>query len=551
MSYCMLDNLPWVVLHSIFDYLTPYDLFNAFDQVNSHLDTILQSYQRLQLNFQSIKKSLFYFICQHIYPEQIQSLLLSDDSDTSNQIQLFMSFVPLIKCINLQSITIHCINDPNLFFLILSHLEDHRQLHSLSVTNYSHKISKRNSRNIVKILTSLTSLKRLTFFKTTPLIHLQQPLLKLTHLTLESGSFADLVMIFPWIPNLLHLDIRITIHEQIPTFDYIPPHLNYLKIHCRTWMLFQDLENILSLTSFLEYFILETLGESTLLQAKRWEILIKSKLPQLKQFDINITPEENTLTRDDVLLPFENSFWKNERRCHMICIISYTSNSCVRLFSVPYFAPIDEYYPPNEWFINYSLTPYLSNDRCKELKIEHCLPQTIPSFFPNIQTLTLQNHFTDVNGLQGIMNLSSVNHLKFETTFKSDVFHELVQVVPNVYQLTLAHASLPKLIEVFSPENNIYEQINSLHITDIISRTDIEQINRIFPKLERITLYTRERDDILSILDKFQYLISTNIHWTCPFKTTSAIIDESLQKNHICTDNTYYFHQSQLYIWND
>ena len=68
----------------------------------------------------------------------------------------------------------------------------------------------------------------------------------------------------------------------------------------------------------------------------------------------------------------------------------------------------------------------------------------------------------------------------------------------------------------------------------------------MFPKLERISLFTKRRDDIFSILHQFQYLISTNIHWMEPLKTSLTTIEEYLQENNICTDNTYCFHMNQL-----
>ncbi|UJR18515.1 hypothetical protein I4U23_005422 [Adineta vaga] len=61
---------PYFSIHSltlwIIEYFLGYicDTFYAFDQVNSQLDKILQSYHRLQINFTSIYK--------HLYPKQIR-----------------------------------------------------------------------------------------------------------------------------------------------------------------------------------------------------------------------------------------------------------------------------------------------------------------------------------------------------------------------------------------------------------------------------------------------------------------------------------------------
>jgi hypothetical protein len=80
---------------------------------------------------------------------------------------------------------------------------------------------------------------------------------------------------------------------------------------------------------------------------------------------------------------------------------------------------------------------------------------------------------------------------------------------------------------------------------------DIDQICRIFAKLEHVSLSVEKREDILQIFTGLHYLISAKIHWTHPFKTPSPIMDEYLQQNNICTDGTYSFYASSLYVWID
>jgi hypothetical protein len=308
----MFENLPWEIIHMIFDLLKTVDLLRAFVQMNSSLDDILHSYSRIQLNFKSMKKSTVYYICEHISPHQIQSLVLSDDKHTPGQIKLFMSLLPLIQFNNLESITIFQVLDANLLYLVLSYLEDHAQIQSLSVDSDQVQLSKKKCRSITKIMTTLSSLKYLTFMDSSTLITLLQPLSKLTHLTIRSCKFRDLQIIFHWVPNLVYLHISVPYNDQGHIFDYVPPHLSSLTIESRSWILFNSLENLFSLTPSLKNLVLETIGEQDLLDGRRWQTLIQKKLPRLTKLALNITPAEN-MTGDDVLTPFQNTFWTNEK----------------------------------------------------------------------------------------------------------------------------------------------------------------------------------------------------------------------------------------------
>lgn len=157
-------------------------------------------------------------------------------------------------------------------------------------------------------------------------------------------------------------------NQYILTFDYVPPNLSSLIIESKSWILFNELENLVSLTPSLKCFELETIGVQDLLDGRRWEIVIKTKLPHLTELALNITPEENTMTGDDVLIPFQNPFWTIEKHWHMACLIQTMTQTCARLFSIPHFSPSDDWYPSSEGFINYSLSPYSFNDDCTELR---------------------------------------------------------------------------------------------------------------------------------------------------------------------------------------
>jgi hypothetical protein len=74
-----LESFSVELLFEIFEYLSPYDLFRSFINLNDRFNTILYSYP-LHLNCQSISRLEFDYICSHIQPKQVISLILSDET---------------------------------------------------------------------------------------------------------------------------------------------------------------------------------------------------------------------------------------------------------------------------------------------------------------------------------------------------------------------------------------------------------------------------------------------------------------------------------------
>ncbi|CAF2992071.1 unnamed protein product [Rotaria socialis] len=549
---CTLDSFPMEVLHMIFDYLSPMDLLQAFDSMSSYIDTILHSYSHIRLSCKAMNKSTFYFICERIHPEQLQCLTLSDDEHTPGQIKLFMSLVPLIHCMNLELINMIHIDNVNMLCLILSHLEDHPRIRSLIVSDCCIEISKNNSRYITKVFTSLSSLKYLTFMNSATLATLQQPLLKLTHFKILSCSWTDLKIIFQWVPNLVSLHIIVPFSQTSYMIDYIPLNLSSLVLELQRWTLFSEVENLLSLTKSLKRFILETNGELALLDAKRWEKLIKTNLPQLTEFALNITPEENNLTGDDVLTPFQNPFWTNEKHFQMACLISSETQSCAKLFSVPHFAPSDAWYPPIDNFINYSITPCAFDGNCKKLRVHNLpAPVLILSPYKHIRTLSVECNIDNIDQLMQIISLSSIRHLIFPSVIQSFALYDILLAAPNIRQVTVHYRALAQFIGWLSKDQNRCEQIRELYVQCALTGNDIDLLSKRLPKLEYISSHVKERDDIFHILNEFHELKSATIHFNNMLKKTWTTIVEYLQENNICTDGTYCLQPYLLCVWID
>jgi hypothetical protein len=392
----------------------------------------------------------------------------------------------------------------------------------------------------------------LTFMDSSPLITLDHPLSKLTHLTISSCTLNDLRIIFNWLPILLYLRISLPYNDHRLMFDYVPPHLTCLIINSSVWMLFNELEAFFSRTPLLERLELETLGEQDLLDGRRWQALIISKLPRLTKFALKISPEENTLSGDDVLIPFRNEFWTIEKRWYIACLISANTQSCALLFSVPHFSPSEVWYPPSEGFYNCSITPYSFNDSCTELRVAH-FPSAVltQSPFEHVQTLSLECSKIDIDHLQKVINLSLVHHLKIQYVGRDQPLYDLLDAAPHVYQLTMNPKTSRQAMDCLPNEHDVYQHIKILSLSEVLANIDIDRLCHIFSKVEHITLFIKDRDVILRILNGFEHLISATFKYTRTHKRPSLVSDEWLQMNNICIDGGYRLSETLLHVWID
>ncbi|CAF4255971.1 unnamed protein product, partial [Rotaria sordida] len=87
----LLDRFPIEILHIIFDYFWAHEILHLFFDTSDYFNDILSNYDRYRINSQSITKSDFDFICHFILPNQVISLILSDEKETPYQSELFFS----------------------------------------------------------------------------------------------------------------------------------------------------------------------------------------------------------------------------------------------------------------------------------------------------------------------------------------------------------------------------------------------------------------------------------------------------------------------------
>lgn len=102
MNTSRLDDLPVELFYRLFNYLSAHEIFYSFVHLNSYIDAVLKTYPTYRINFKAISRSHFDLVCQHIRPDHVVALILSDDDDTPGLIDLFLLRFQVNQFIHLQ-----------------------------------------------------------------------------------------------------------------------------------------------------------------------------------------------------------------------------------------------------------------------------------------------------------------------------------------------------------------------------------------------------------------------------------------------------------------
>ena len=347
-----LECLANELLLDLFEYLSSLDLLRAFYTLNTRLnDLIFLHFQRHALNFQSISKSHFQWICKQHLPtmtDAIIALRLSDDDDTPQQINLFFTYNFSFQqhFIYLQSLSIHRIYSSQSLHRIMLELPFLSHLRHLKITRYKIVYDELYDLQFLHRLGCLSQLlychlditndnHRCILIPTIRSSSVQ--VLSLPYLNCNLNQFQTLLAD---VVDLQSLYISIVDHSiTSPTFTSI----NLLTI-TKLNMIFYG--SLLSIKYLLQ--IMPNLEElkmnmpSTYIDGQQWEILIEKNLFRLKIIQLKMSislphekhPEE---TIEEILNSFRRPFWIIKHRWFIQCHWTITDgSSIVSIYTLPY-----------------------------------------------------------------------------------------------------------------------------------------------------------------------------------------------------------------------
>ena len=335
-----LDLLPTEIIHLILDHVDGQTIFCSFRHVNKQLEAVTHTYDRYKLDFSSISKTDFRLICRAIRPENVTSLVLSDDDKTTGQISLFLSLVNINRWTRLRSVTLRDINDNDLQTLLL-HLSTSCSLMSLSIVT--------RGTESVETLTHFSSIVaqptlRLLRFRmgNATSDKMQWPFsCALNYLKVDNCTFGQFCTILDHSPNLQTIVLRNGISDKInENVSKSYPQLISLSLNDECiHRPFNDFQSILSMTSSLEYLkIIMRLSHRAYYDGSRWESIIMTHLPRLGRFEFFFSAQcvDNYRIVDlfACLTEYRTPFWIETKRWSVACTYEATIHTML-VYSTP------------------------------------------------------------------------------------------------------------------------------------------------------------------------------------------------------------------------
>ncbi|CAF1461441.1 unnamed protein product [Rotaria sordida] len=380
-----LDNLPAELIYYILDQLNTYTIFTSLYNVCNRLNSIIHTYDRYDLNLNSISMSYFHHICSLIHPEQIRSLTLSDGNDNVGLVKFFLKNFHIESFKRLHSLTLVNIDDNEQMIKIFLSITD--QLKILSIKNSNEYYND----TVIDILMTSIGKKFLhkiyldidkNRFLNSSIIWPDECFLKeikligLCNITL----FRNILLYSPNLKKFQAYDIdlddewidddddenenendkieRHQLHPILNASNIISLSLIYARNEMKKieWLLPQFTQ-----LKYLKYlniydFHIESMYESdySLLDGKRWEKIIYN----CNQFEFIFTIhiDDETWNFHHYLITFQTKFWKNNNWN----IVFEQYDKILLIYSLPY-AHDTHYYDRSRIVFSIPYNPFLLN----------------------------------------------------------------------------------------------------------------------------------------------------------------------------------------------
>ena len=349
-----LETLPVELLHRIFNSLDARTLLLSLKYVCKRLHSIVDTYNRYQFNFQSISKSNFHRLCRGARANDVISLILSDDNQTSGQIALFLSLHPIETYTRLQSITLISIEEPYLK-LILQHLSATCLLTSLTLHDDSSINVTIESIRLVSIILGKSCFRQLDVIASDDSINEFEWPVTCSIRNLRCSStilFTKFCAILRSSPHLQTMSFRDCLIEHDQELNAVlAQNISYPQLTSLTLedcdLTMTMIESLFFLTPSLVHLTIKGIG-GDFFDGARWERLFQIKLPNLSKFEFafqsNIGMNCDTADFEAIIAPFQTKFWLEIKHWY-VSAVGVKNSSYVNLYSIPDCAPKISFHP--------------------------------------------------------------------------------------------------------------------------------------------------------------------------------------------------------------
>ncbi|CAF1087782.1 unnamed protein product [Rotaria sordida] len=541
-----LESFSTELLFDIFEYLSPYDLFRSFINLNDRFNTIVYSYP-LHLNFRSISRLEFDYICCYLQPKQVISITFSDET-IPHQLEIFKKYFPFFKCqfIHLQSVT---------FIEIFSDTIDlPESVKCLELRKYD--IYKNFHFDFDELLAQQANvLTHLKVDRIGTLNHINAQFPFLTHLTIDGGFIPDEDCYIRFSNKYKNINIT-SVFQNLGSsithlYLFIDKENKNMKInleqfsHCLTHLTlhfvedivvsFQSLEQCLINLHQLTHLTLQASGKNDLLDSNQWKNFILKTNIIVFNFKFQIFDHNK-----DVSILFESfrsSFWLREKRCY-IGYYNDDENGQTFLYTIPRFRFQNIIYPSSNFPPITTVPSNIEKYLFYENKIDSLLIDIdrfiIPPIhrFTQVKSLILRGStLMSLDVLKTIMDLNQIETL--------DVFpveslsrHELNILIKHCPRLNY-------LIMDYNPLFGIPSQIHTLRLDIDFRSLSIDNLWHTTQNVKVLEIPINSKDMMLDIIDQFDHI--DNFLFSCDEFSEGDYLEFFIEKLHLywLEDNSY------------
>ncbi len=588
-----LELLPNELFFDLFEYFQILHIFQIFFQLNLRFHTLVLQYcRKCHLDFQSISKTDFDLICTTYLPsfaDRIQSLHLSDNDQTPEQINLFLSYgFQLDHFLHLQTLTLSHLHSSSILERLLIECSHLSSLKHLIVLHCHMSINRNHADRLFNQIWSLPNLIYSSIdINFANRNYFSRPIVRSTSLRSISIPniscyLSELIHLFQYTPNLQDLTI-----DFIDYVDNIEMTLPIVSI-TRLKLSFDSSLNVLQylLQNLPDLYDLTIQTCNIYIDGYQWEEIIRQYLPKLKEFQFkmrfsSLNNQSKEIQSNQILDSFRTKFWIDEHqwfvRCHW-----YSSDTdeyhldFIDLFTLPY---------AFKEFLSYtgcilvkstcsSEDEYWSYDHVNHLYYgsSHFTSSIMSRIrFSSIQNLSLSLPFNE-QFLFVVVRLDQLNSLCISINNNKKTEH-----IQGQLQILLDRASCLDSLSFGSWSSSASLQVPLMENT---SRTilklnfqgytcgknwryfDEEQCiqlshSSLGRQCETLLIKVKTRKNILDLINRMSNLRALNVrceddHWTNQNNTTEDdLVDwlrDCLPSSFLITRDTYHIHDIRLWI---
>ncbi|CAF1354449.1 unnamed protein product [Adineta steineri] len=511
------ELLPNEILIECFQYLNAPDIFHSFDRLNYRFYILIRNID-LHLNFEQVKKSSFNEFCQTILinPKIKRNIIYLKLSNigTCEQIQSFLSLFSLNEFIHLRSLsfigTLHYHIEYEQVSPMLTLLPDLYRFYAPGWKIEAEVISKSKIQVLTLANYCLTSI-----YGTSSVMSLRIHLCTVSQLLsiLNYTSMLKYIKIDCFGGNKEQYDYNVDYKYDFSNICAV--HLKHLHIdECR--ISFGRFELLSKCFPNLKIFSIASEYGNDMIDANRWQHLIKSSLPLLRIFNFDFhychsDSYDNMLIK---LSPFQTDFWHQ----HNWYINYAVDNEFTSVYTIPYSSTHYTLTPTMKKYNSPSTNGLNEYDNVKYLSLfSNAIRDDSSWYFRNVRSLRLINadRYEDdknelkIEHLKKMVNLSNITKLeiKKKCIITSELLFEILKQMPNISslilkkQITSSFYTNHELCELLNKKIKMLDYTNP-SCYHYIKIQDLDWFCKTFSNVEELHCDIDNVDDVLFILTK-------------------------------------------------